>query len=103
MISVRVKSSSDFKRVMNIVHSRRARINMTDGTTEYTRQHTDEGTKTRIATLPVHPASHLIITVDVAATTNDNTNDNTNTIDRTLTAVSLGTGLHPSSFEMEQG
>ena len=101
MISVRVKSSSDFKRVMNIVHSRRARINMTDGTTEYTRQHTDEGTKTRIATLPVHPASHLIITVDVAATTNDNTN--TNTIDRTLTAVSLGTGLHPSSFEMEQG
>jgi hypothetical protein len=104
LISVRVKSSSDFQRVMNIVHSRRARINMNDGSTEYINQHstTDDSTKTRIAGLPIHPASHLIITVDVATTTtttnNNTTNDNN---DRTLTAVSLGSGLHPSSFEME--
>ena len=99
LISVRVKSSSDFQRVMNIVHSRRARINMNDGSTEYINQHstTDDSTKTRIAGLPIHPASHLIITVDVATTTTTNNDNN----DRTLTAVSLGSGLHPSSFEME--
>ena len=84
MISVRVHSSNDFQRVLNIVHARRSRLS--HGTTEHLNNgSTLNDTRTqRIASLPLHPASQIIITVEATSTSSSTT--------RTLTAISLGCG-----------
>ena len=122
MISVRIENAHDLNRVLNIIHSRRSRLNTETGNVEYindgsgstTNEMNEMKRKERITNLPIHPSSHIVITIE--ATSNPNatkhatkhaTDDATgdamgeSTATRTFTVVSLASGLLPSKVVLD--
>merc|ERR1711865_865937 len=111
MISVRIENAHDLSRVLNIIHSRRSRLNTETGNVEYINDGSGSTTnemkrKERITNLPIHPSSHIVITIEATSNpnatkhaTNHATDDATDdamgesTATRTFTVVSLASGL----------
>ena len=122
MISVRIENAHDLNRVLNIIHSRRSRLNTETGNVEYindgsgstTNEMNEMKRKERITNLPIHPSSHIVITIEATSNpnatkhaTNHATDDATDdamgesTATRTFTVVSLASGLLPSKVVLD--
>ena len=96
MISVRINNLNDFQRVLTIAQARRSRMERRTGAREFINDGstaaTSEQRKNRIMVNPIHPTSHLVITIE--ATTPSSSRSSSSA--RTLTAVSLASGVLPS-------
>ena len=111
MISVRIENAHDLNRVLNIIHSRRSRLNTETGNVEYINDGSGSTTnemkrKERITNLPIHPSSHIVITIEATSNpnaTNHATDDamGESTATRTFTVVSLASGHLPSKIVLD--